>query len=438
MSEKMQGSESMNVSRTRHLSRRESSRSGTETVISVASSKTNNSNRKYAPRNKVLRNKGDPEAVRQAKANAKAGRASLAVQKWLFPPEVSKPKDKLKGLPMDSPLRYSDVTPPVILNSKTIREAVDHLSRDPKLLPLIQRVGAESLIRNIGESNPTEASLFDQCLRSITFVMVSIDAGNAFMRKLAIKVGVCFECMKKQKRDSILNEAIHQMQEGRDDFNHLTADDLLNRMLEGQSGKFLFTTGLLRPLIDQCDIINGKLSGYPHLCGGKPVKCGKNDDHSVFLEKAREHALGKGTVEVSASYSRPKAEQIVSLVKDFESGKISAQELARSSDRKAAQMLKSLKGIGDWSATSVLIFYLNRANIMSYGDLTLRNYLNDLYDISHNKESETRLQSAADFPDSAENRNLIDALATRNGWEPYRSVILYLMYHLQEENLVLV
>ena len=136
-------------------------------------------------------------------------------------------------------------------------------------------------------------------------------------------------------------------------------------------------------------------------------------------------------------------------------------------------MLCSLKGIGDWSATSVLINFLHRADMIMYadlttnhaltlalaltliptptptltltltstltryGDLTIRNYLNDLYDINHKDESETLLQSAADFADTTENRNLIDAVAEANQWRPYRSVVVYLMYHLQEDNLVL-
>ena len=58
-------------------------------------------------------------------------------------------------------------------------------------------------------------------------------------------------------------------------------------------------------------------------------------------------------------------------------------------------------------------------------------------EINHNDASETYLESAADFPDSAENRNLIDKLAAENGWEPYRTVVCLLMYHLQEQNLVL-
>ena len=81
--------------------------------------------------------------------------------------------------------------------------------------------------------------------------------------------------------------------------------------------------------------------------------------------------------------------------------------------------------------------FLSRADILLYGDLTVRNYLNDLYDINHQDNSETLLESAADFADTGHNRDLLDKLAEEKGWAPYRSVVCYLMYHLQEENLVL-
>jgi len=169
---------------------------------------------------------------------------------------------------------------------------------------------------------------------------------------------------------------------------------------------------------------------------GDSFPCGKNDDHELFLQKARAHAAGEGEP-VSAAYSRAKADFLISLVADFKSGKISGAKMAAASDREAARMLESLKGIGNWSAGGVLMHFLQRANVMLYGDLTIRNYLNDLYEIGHLEESETLLQSQADFDDTAKNRNLIDALAEAKGWHPYRSVVCYLMYHLQEENLVL-
>lgn len=100
-------------------------------------------------------------------------------------------------------------------------------------------------------------------------------------------------------------------------------------------------------------------------------------------------------------------------------------------------MLLGLRGIGDWAASQVMMNFLSRANILLYGDVTVRNFLNDLYDINHQDNSETLLESAADFGDTGLNRNLIDEVAKQNGWAPYRTVVCYLMYHLQEENLVL-
>jgi 3-methyladenine DNA glycosylase/8-oxoguanine DNA glycosylase len=127
----------------------------------------------------------------------------------------------------------------------------------------------------------------------------------------------------------------------------------------------------------------------------------------------------------------------MALVHDFESGKVTAAKIAAASDREAAQILLGLKGIGDWCAGSVLVHFLKRADIMLYGDITIRNYLNDLYEINHNDTSETMLDSAADFPDDRENRNRMDALAKQNGWYPYRTIVGMLMYHLQQEQLFL-
>lgn len=162
----------------------------------------------------------------------------------------------------------------------------------------------------------------------------------------------------------------------------------------------------------------------------------ENDDHSLFLEKARAQATAGGDP-VSAGFSKSKADFIISLVTDFEIGKISGKQIDNASDREAAQMLIGLKGIGDWSAAQVMMNFLSRADIMLYGDLTVCNFLNDLYDINHQDESETLLESADDFGDTGINCNLIDEVANKYEWAPYRTVVCLLMYHLQEENLVL-
>ena len=106
---------------------------------------------KYKSLNKVLRNKGDPEAVRQARAAAKQGGASAAVVRWLFPPKELRRKVARR----EKYAEFSDATPPVVLTRQVIDAAIAHLSRvDPKLEALIARIGAASLEMNIGTPKP--------------------------------------------------------------------------------------------------------------------------------------------------------------------------------------------------------------------------------------------------------------------------------------------
>ena len=400
---------------------------------------------KYQTLNKVKVNKGDPEASRQAKAAAKAGKASLAVRGWLFAPKPNAAKVKGGKRPMakESLLRFSDVLPPKVCTRETIEAAVVHLSeKDPKLEALIMRIGPDALYSGSEPKPPTQARLFDQCIRAMTFTMISVAAGESFLKRLAIKCGVCIERMPKPQRKKLLEEAVKEIHQS-DEYPELTADVLLERLLDGNFHAILLTCGLIKALVQTCDMHKGKRVGWPHLCGVSR-KCGKgrNPDQEAenikgFLEAARAHAAG-GPVPVSAGYSNKKASFIISMVDSFESGKISGEKLAKASDREAMKMLCGLQGIGEWSAGSILVHWALRADIMLYGDLTIRNYLNDLYNIAHREDSETLVQSAADFNDTGPNRNAIDAVAEANGWAPYRSVVCLMMYHLQEDNLVLV
>lgn len=419
---------------------------------------TTSSDIQFAPRNKVLRNKSDPESVRQAKEAAQRGEASILVRQWLFPPK----KPKTTGLTFNSLKRFSDAKPPVLLQTGTIRDAIQHLSKDRKLAAIIERVGEEGLLRTCGEYHaPTQASLFDHCVRAISFIMVSQDAGNvsanilallcfrshgtllifqSFLRRLSIKIGVCVENMPKDKRIVFLREALQEVKEGGRHAD-LTPKKLLDLLLAGSTGEVVLTVSMVEALVQTCLVVNDQQSGYPHLCG-QTFPCGKNDDWGVYLQKARDQvadSTGTKSEHVSAGYSKSKADFLIALVRDFRDGTMSATKLAQASDREAASMLLKLSGFGDWCAGQVLVQFLRRADVMWYGDLTVRNYLNLLYDVNHNEDiSATELESAADFPDTATNRNLLDQVALKNGWHPYRSVVCLLMYHLEEENLTLV
>ena len=140
-----------------------------------------------------------------------------------------------------------------------------HLSaNDPKLALLIARIGKDALIRDIGRVKPpTQARLFDKCLRSITFAMVSVDGGNAFLRRLAIKIGVCLENTKTQRRKQVLQKFIKDMKESGENLFFETEEEVMDLLLAGAHNEFSFTADLVGELVKECDIHKGKRNGYP-------------------------------------------------------------------------------------------------------------------------------------------------------------------------------
>lgn len=232
---------------------------------------TGEAEEKYKPCNTVLRNRGDPKAVAEAKSRARNGGVSNAVQKWLFPSKsraelcntVGEKVSKTKPLPMKSLLRFSNQKPALVLDADTVRKAVVHLSRnDPKLAALIARVGADALISDCGTPRPpTQARLFDRCVRGITFTMVSVDAGNSFLRRLAMKVGTILETIPAPRRNEILLQFLKDLRESGQVYS--TPDDVLQALLDGRHSEITFTHQLVAELVNRCVMLKGKRSGYP-------------------------------------------------------------------------------------------------------------------------------------------------------------------------------
>ena len=70
-----------------------------------------------------------------------------------------------------------------------------------------------------------------------------------------------------------------------------------------------------------------------------------------------------------------------------------------------------------------MMHLLKRADVMLYGDLTVRNKLNELYDIAHIDDAQTKLLGAADFADTRLNRDLIDHCAAENGCTKMKAIL---------------
>ena len=60
-------------------------------------------------------------------------------------------------------------------------------------------------------------------------------------------------------------------------------------------------------------------------------------------------------------------------------GSLSLEELVKKSDGQLCQELTKLNGIGMWTAEMILIFCLQRPNVMSYGDLAIHRGMRILY-----------------------------------------------------------
>lgn len=100
--------------------------------------------------------------------------------------------------------------------------------------------------------------------------------------------------------------------------------------------------------------------------------------------------------------SKSKYGFIKGIAHAFASGELSLAQLATLSDKDCCKRLCALKGIGEWTAGVFMLHFLNRPDIMLYGDLTVRMAIRDLYNLSapfHGAApAETRVADAEDFP----------------------------------------
>ena len=81
----------------------------------------------------------------------------------------------------------------------------------------------------------------------------------------------------------------------------------------------------------------------------------------------------------SLGMSLRKAEYIKDFASKVVSGEFALQAVEQLSDEEAIAALSSLKGIGRWTAEMILLFCLQRSDILSYDDLAIQRGLRMLY-----------------------------------------------------------
>ncbi|MCI5774559.1 MAG: DNA-3-methyladenine glycosylase 2 family protein [Erysipelotrichaceae bacterium] len=95
-----------------------------------------------------------------------------------------------------------------------------------------------------------------------------------------------------------------------------------------------------------------------------------DEQHILALGKKRLQALG---------ITYRKAEYVLDFAEKVHSGKIDLAKLATKSDEQIIQELMTLKGIGRWTAEMILLFCLQRPDILSYDDLAIQRGLRMVY-----------------------------------------------------------
>ena len=102
-----------------------------------------------------------------------------------------------------------------------------------------------------------------------------------------------------------------------------------------------------------------------------------------------EHVLGYGEANLqSLGISFRKAEYITDFAEKVHTGAFDLDAVAHMRDADAIRALSSLKGIGVWTAEMILLFCLQRPDILSYDDLAIQRGLRMVY---HHRAIDRRL-----------------------------------------------
>jgi DNA-3-methyladenine glycosylase II len=109
-------------------------------------------------------------------------------------------------------------------------------------------------------------------------------------------------------------------------------------------------------------------------------------------------------------FSRQKASYIHGVAQDITAGKLDLDALESLEDDPARKILLEIKGIGNWTADTYLLFALCRADVWPSGDLALAKAVHEL-------------RGLARIPEFKE----VDSVA--ENWRPWRAVAARILWH---------
>jgi len=111
----------------------------------------------------------------------------------------------------------------------------------------------------------------------------------------------------------------------------------------------------------------------------------------------------------ASGISERKASYLMDLALKFKNGQIDFSRVEELSDEEIIEKLISVKGIGVWSAQMLLIFSMNRPDILPLGDAGFRRAVKISYGFEQNPSDEEVIRIA-------------------EAWRPYRSIASWYMW----------
>ena len=115
-----------------------------------------------------------------------------------------------------------------------------------------------------------------------------------------------------------------------------------------------------------------------------------------------------------AGLSFQKINYVRNLADYFENNSFQKKDVERMTDEEISRELTQIKGIGQWTVDMFLMFTLNRADILPYGDLGIQKGI-------------MKILNKKNLPSKKEMENC------SKKWEPYRTIACWYLWRITDE-----
>jgi DNA-3-methyladenine glycosylase II len=199
-------------------------------------------------------------------------------------------------------------------------------------------------------------------------------------------------------------------------YNHLEANDKLNGLVDMFHGMRVITNpDLFETTVDTIigQQVNLKFAAtlkerLVRFAG--EVRTFEGEDLYLFPSAEKVAKLEYGQLR-ELSFSQRKAEYIIDLARLIEVGKVDLEALWTMSNEEIMETLLPLRGIGVWTIECLMLFGLNRPDVLPAADIGVRNAVKALHGLESQPKSEE-----------------IRLLAEQEHWHPWESYITYYLW----------